>query len=60
MGGWIFFLARFQFSELVEPGQASFDKPARFAQAAAVSCATLGQEGLYPLFLTSLRCGSES
>jgi hypothetical protein len=55
MRGWIFFFARFQLSKLVEPGQCSFDEPARFAQAAAVSCATLGQQGLYPLFLTSLR-----
>ena len=55
MGGRIFFLARFQFAELVEPGQGSFDKPARCAQAAAVSRATLGQQGRYPLFLTSLR-----
>ena len=60
MGGWIFLFAGFQFSELVEPGQGSFDKPARFAQAAAVSGATLGQEGHYPLFLIALRCGSES
>jgi hypothetical protein len=55
MGRWIFFFARFQFSELVEPSQSPFDKPARFAQAAAVSCATFGQEGLYPFFLIALR-----
>ena len=30
MGRWIFFFARFQFSELVEPSQCPFDKPARF------------------------------
>jgi hypothetical protein len=60
MRGWIFLFARFQLSKLVEPGERSFDEPARFAQAAAVSGATFGQEGLYPLFLTSLRCGSES
>jgi len=60
MGGWVFLFARFQFAKLVGPGQGSFDKPARFAQAAAVSSATLGQQGLYPLFLTVLRCGSES
>lgn len=60
MRGRIFFFACFQFSKLMEPGQRSFDEPARFAQAAAVSGATFGQDGLYPLFLTSLRCGSES
>ena len=60
MGGWIFLLARFQLAKLVEPGQRAFDKPARFAQAAAVSGATLGQQGLYPLFLIALQCGSES
>jgi len=55
MGRWIFFFARFEFSKLMEPGQRSFDKPARFAQAAAVCGAALGQEGLYPLFLIALR-----
>jgi hypothetical protein len=60
MRGWIFLFACFQLSKLVEPRQRSFDEPARLAQAAAVSGATLGQEGLYPLFLTSLRWGSES
>ena len=55
MSRWIFFFARFQFSKLMEPGQSSFDKPARFTEAASVRGAALGQEGLYPLFLTSLR-----
>ena len=60
MGRWVFLFARFQFSKLVEPGQRSFDKPARFAQAAAMGRAPLGQEGLYPLFLIAWRWGSES
>jgi hypothetical protein len=60
MGRWVFFFARFQFAKLVEPGQGSFDVPARLAQAAAVSCASLGQERLYPLFLIAWRWGSES
>ena len=60
MGGRIFFFAHFQFSKLVEPSQGSFDKPARFAQTAAVSYATFGEDRFYPLFLIALRCGSES
>jgi len=46
----MFFFPRFQFAELVEPSQGSFDKPSGFAQATAVSRTTLGQDGLYPLF----------
>jgi hypothetical protein len=42
MGRWIFFFAHFQFPELMEPSQCPFDKPAGFAQAAAVSRTTLG------------------
>jgi hypothetical protein len=60
MGGRIFLLARFQFSELMQPGQGPFDKPTCCAQAAAMGGATFGQEGVYPLFLSARRCGSES
>jgi hypothetical protein len=60
MGRGIFLLPRFQFAKLVQPGQGSFDEPAALAQAAAMGGATFGQEGLYPLFLMALRCGSES
>lgn len=60
MGARMLFLAHFQFSKLVQPGQRSFDIPARLAQAAAVGRATLGQDRLYPLFLIALRWGSES
>jgi hypothetical protein len=60
MGRWIFFFARFELSELVEPGQGSFDEPARFAQTTPVGCATFSEHWSYPLFLSSLRCGSES
>jgi hypothetical protein len=49
------FFAGSQFSKLVEQSQSSFDEPAGFAQAAAVSCAALAQERLYPLFLSALR-----
>jgi hypothetical protein len=50
----------FSFRNWWSQARGSFDKPARFAQAAAMSGATLRQEGLYPLFLIALRCGSES
>src|SRR5262245_37618479 len=42
MGGGIFFLPRFQFAKLVQPGQAAFDEPARSAQATAMGRPTLG------------------
>jgi hypothetical protein len=60
MGGRIFLLSSFQFSKLVQPGQAPFDEPAGFAQAAAMGTTTFGQQRLYPLFLSRWRCGSES
>ena len=60
MRGGIFLLPGFQFSKLVQPGQAPFDEPAGLAQAAAVSGPAFGEQSLYPLFLSDLRCGSES
>lgn len=60
MSGGVFLLPRFQFAKLVQPGQRSFDEPAALAQAASMGGATFCQEGLYPLFLVALRCGSES
>ena len=51
----VLFLPRFQFAELVQPGQAAFDEPSGLAQTTAVGRAPFGQERLYPLFLSSLR-----
>jgi hypothetical protein len=60
MVGGVLLFAGFEFAKLVQPGEAAFDKPTGFAQAAAVGGSTLGEQRLYPLFLISRRCGSES
>jgi len=60
MGGRILLLPSFEFAKLVEPGQTSFDEPTCSAQAAAMGSAAFGEERLHPLFLSALRCGSES
>jgi hypothetical protein len=60
MGGRVLFLARFEFAELMQPGECSLDHPTGFAQAAAVRGAPLGEDWSYPLFLIAWRCGSES
>lgn len=60
VGGRVLFFACFQFPELVQPGQTTFHEPACFAKAAAMSRSSFSQDGRYPFFLSSLRCGSES
>jgi hypothetical protein len=60
MGRRVTLLPYFQLAKLMQPCQAPFDEPACLPQAAAVRGATLGQDGLYPFFLSFLRSGSES
>jgi len=60
MSGGISLLSGFEFSKLVKPGQTAFDEPTSSAQATAMGRSAFGEDGLYPLFLSALRCGSES
>jgi len=60
MRGRILLLPGFQFSKLMQPGQGSFYEPACLAETAPMGGAAFSEDGLYPLFLSSLRWGSES